>query len=271
MGVPVEKIIDAIKTLENFRFDKEVAELLGIDNKALATYKSRGELPQYYIKKFCKKYNIELSRLNYFIENIDKYNEDQNINYKNTTTQRRESEEMNIHIYEDHIQLQKDKIANLEKENLRLKESLNNKTPESSHWDDLNFHYETEVELHWTSFGVLGRTVWSVSNLKEQSEILGYSESKLKAMWDVGTKYPDMTQHPIDNILHQDSKDELKDVAKTLPTVFNAIKDMIGSHYIPTKLMYKCKDGSYIGAISYNKIDWRTQRVYSKLAFLIEE
>ena len=177
---------------------------------------------------------------------------------------------MEIGLYEDHIALQKDKIITLEKENLHLKQSLKAKTPESSHWDDLKFHYQTEVELHWTSFGVLGRTIWSVSNLKEQSEILGYSESKLKAMWDVGTKYPDMSQHPIDDILHQDSKDELQDIAKTLPTVFSAIKDMIGNHYIPTKLMYKCKDGGFVGAISYNKIEWTTQKVYSKIAFLID-
>tara|TARA_R100001463_G_scaffold66729_4_gene120379 strand:+ start:1130 stop:1927 length:798 start_codon:yes stop_codon:yes gene_type:complete len=177
---------------------------------------------------------------------------------------------MEIGLYEDHIALQKDKIITLEKENLHLKQSLKAKTPESSHWDDLKFHYQTEVELHWTSFGVLGRTIWSVSNLKEQSKILGYSESKLKAMWDVGTKYPDMSQHPIDDILHQDSKDELQDIAKTLPTVFGAIKDMIGNHYIPTKLMYRCKNGSFVGAISYNKIEWTTQKVYSKIAFLID-
>ena len=251
----IEDFITRVKELEGLRFDGEVAKLMKMDRRTLATAKLRKALPIKYIQWYCEHYGIERSQFETHIT---------------SKPQKKETEEMSIHLYEDHIQLQKDKIANLEQENLRLKESLNDKTPESSHWDDLRFHYKTEVELHWTSFGVLGRTIWSVSNLKEQSEILGYSESKLKAMWDVGTKYPDMSQHPIDDILHQDSKDELQDIAKTLPTVFKAIKDMIGSHYIPTKLMYKCKDGSYIGAISYNKIDWRTQKVYSKIAFLIE-
>ena len=178
---------------------------------------------------------------------------------------------MLIESQQNTILLQKDKIKRLEEDLVEIKNILNNATPESSHWDDLSYHYTTEVELHWKSFNLLGRTICSVSNLKEQSKILGYSESKLKDMWDIGTKYNDMSKHPIDKILHQDSKDELEDIAKTLPTVFNAIKDMIGNHYIPTKLMYKCKDGSYVGAISYNKINWRNQKVSSKIAFLIEE
>jgi len=249
-----EDFLNKIKFDQGLRFDQEVAQFMGIDKRSLAVAKARGSLPIKYINWYCEYYKIR--RVEFETHITNKQNE--------------ETEEMSIHLYEDHIQLQKDKIANLEQENLRLKESLNDKTPESSHWDDLRFHYKTEVELHWTSFGVLGRTILSVSNIKEQSKVLGYSEKELTSFWDIGTKYEDMRKHSIDTILHQDSKDELRDVAKTLPTVFSAIKDMIGNHYIPTKLMYKCKDGSYIGAISYNKIDWRTQKVYSKIAFLIE-
>lgn len=183
-----------------------------------------------------------------------------------------EDTNMETSFLKKHIMLQEKEIIRLENDISRLQKEIQSKkerqTPESVVWNDLRFHYKTEVELHWTSFGVLGRTIWSVSNLKEQSEILGYSESKLKVMWDVGTKYPDMSQHPIDSILHQDCRDELQDIAKTLPAIFSAIKDMIGNHYIPTKLMFKCKDGSYVGAISYNKVDWRNQKVYSKIAFI---
>ena len=46
---------------------------------------------------------------------------------------------------------------------------------------------------------------------------------------------------------------------------------MIGSHYIPTKLMYKCKNNALVGAISYNKVKWSEQKVFSKIAFLIDE
>lgn len=251
----IEDFITRVKELEGLRFDGEVAKLMKMDRRTLATAKLRKALPIKYIQWYCEHYGIERSQFETHIT---------------SKPQKKETDKMSIALLQDHIELQKDKIASLEKENLKLKETLKNKIPESSHWNDLRFHYKTEVELHWTSFGVLGRTIWSVSNLKEQSKILGYSESKLKDMWDVGTKYKDTSKHPINKILHQDTKDELENIAKTLPAVFSAIKDMIGNHYIPTKLMFKCKDGSYVGAISYNKVDWRNQKVYSKIAFLIK-
>ena len=239
---------------------EELANKLGVSAMSIHTYEHSKRNPSTRVLSRLIKEYPEVEQSVYSTNKLD-----------DEPKKERKKEIVNTNIYEDHIALQKDKIINLEKENLRLKESLNHKTPESSHWDDLKFHYQTEVELHWISFGVLGRTILSVNNLRTQSEILGYSERQLKAMWDVGTKYPDMSKHPIDGILHQDSKDELQNIAKTLPTVFGAIKDMIGNHYIPTKLMYKCKDGGFVGAISYNKIDWRSQRVHSKIAFLIEE
>jgi len=169
------------------------------------------------------------------------------------------------------IDLQKDKIQTLEKENCKLQETLQGKTPESSHWDDLSYHYKAEVDLHFSGFGVIGRTINSVSDIDKQSEVLGYSEKELNALWDVGVKHKEMSKHPINKILHKSTTNELDTIGKTLPTVFNAIKDMIGNHYIPTRLMYICKDGSHIGAISYNKIDWKNQKVYSKIAFLIKD
>jgi len=252
----IDNFISKIKKVEGLRFDHEVADLIGIDKRSLATTKVRGTLPIKYIQWYCEHYGIERSQFETHIT---------------SKPQKKETEEMSINLYEDHIALQKDKIVNLEKENLRLKQSLIDKTPESSHWDDLSFHYTTEVTLHFSGFGVLGRTINKVTDISKQAEILGYSENKLVQLWDIGTKHKDMNDHPINILLHKNTTDELDSIGKTLPTVFSAMKDMIGSHYIPTKLMYICKDGSLVGAISYNKIDWRNQKVYSKIAFLIEE
>jgi len=234
---------------------KEFCKVVGISTSGLAYYENGNREPSgKVLHKIRERFNLPMT---YFTNEPEPKSS--------------EGGNMKSDFYEGYIELQKKEIIRLEIDNNELRKTLEQKTPESSHWDDLSYHYTTEVELHWTSFKLLGRTICSVSNLKEQSKILGYSESKLKDMWDVGTKYNDMSKHPIDTILHQDSKDELQDIAKTLPTVFSAIKDMIGNHYIPTKLMYKCKDGSFVGAISYNKIDWRNQKVSSKIAFLITE
>ncbi len=114
----VDKIINAIKDIENYRFDKEVAELLDLDNKALATYKSRGELPQYYIKFFCKRYGVELKNLDAFLGNIDKYNKNISENKQSGSVKHEEKEEKMDYIVEaqkETIKLQKEKIAELEK------------------------------------------------------------------------------------------------------------------------------------------------------------
>lgn len=113
----VDKIINAIKDIENYRFDKEVAELLDMDNKALATYKSRGELPQYYIKFFCKRYGIELKNLDVFLNNIDKYNK--NIireKHGGGAEHKKKEKEMNyiVEAQKETIKLQKEKIKMLE-------------------------------------------------------------------------------------------------------------------------------------------------------------
>jgi len=114
----VDKIIDAIKDIENYRFDKEVAELFDMDNKALATYKSRGELPQYYIKFFCKRYGVELKNIDTFLGNIDKYNKNIIGNKQSGSVKHKGKEKKMDYIVEaqqETIKLQKEKIEQLEK------------------------------------------------------------------------------------------------------------------------------------------------------------
>ena len=55
----IDDFINKIKLLEGFRFDKEVAILLDIDSRNLATYKSRNELPNKWITWYCDRYGIK--------------------------------------------------------------------------------------------------------------------------------------------------------------------------------------------------------------------
>lgn len=253
----VNYIINKIKLEQEIYSDADLAELFKVSPSAVSNWKQREKMPLSIIQRYCKENNFL----------VDSYLNKKSFLNTTSTIEETSDEEDNMD-YQYVVQLQKEKIEILEN---KLKSFMKVKTPESTHWDELAYHFQTEVELHFSGFGILGRTVKSVDNIKTQSRILGYSVQKLKELWDVGVRYENMESHKINLILHKETEKELRDVAKTLPTVFNTVKDMIGSHYIPTKLMYKCKNNSFVGAISYNKVKWLEQKVISKIAFLIDE
>jgi len=56
--------INKIKLLEGFRFDNEVAILLNIDSRNLASYKSKNVLPNKWITWYCERYGIQRKDFN---------------------------------------------------------------------------------------------------------------------------------------------------------------------------------------------------------------
>ena len=66
----IDDFINRIKLLEGFRFDKEVAILLDVDSRNLATYKSRNELPNKWITWYCERYGIKRKDFNNAITTI---------------------------------------------------------------------------------------------------------------------------------------------------------------------------------------------------------
>jgi hypothetical protein len=55
--------------------------------------------------------------------------------------------------------------------------------------------------------------------------------------------------------------------ANTLPVLFESLKDMIGNHYIPVPIIYIHKNKTRVPSMSYNKINWLTMNVISKIEF----
>ena len=62
----------------------------------------------------------------------------------------------------------------------------------------------------------------------------------------------------------------MKREAIRLPSVLDAVKSIVGDHYIPFGVTWIKKDGSLLHSISYNKVHWRTKKIYSKVEFLSE-
>ena len=171
-----------------------------------------------------------------------------------------------VHAQKETIDLQKEKI-----EQLKKKVEHHQSTPvQQSIWTNLDYDYECEVKLTFENF-TMGRTILSITNKEIQSKVLGYSVSEIEKLWDIGTLYKKSNQHPIDSILHKSTIKNIAKQIKSLPTLFESLKNMMGNHYIPQPLTYVCKDKSFVNAIVYNKVNWKEKTVSSKIKFLLND
>ena len=164
-------------------------------------------------------------------------------------------------------------IAYQEAEIQQLKERVerHKSTPiQESVWSNLDYDFACEVKLTFNNFK-MGRTILSINNKEAQSKILGYSVIELEKLWEIGTHYKNADKHPIDVILSSETLKGIKERIKSLPQIFEQLKNMMGNHYIPQTITYIRKDKSLINAIAYNKVDWRNKTVQAKVKFLLNE
>jgi len=181
-------------------------------------------------------------------------------------TTKQKSGELNMNQQNMLIEYQQKEIAEL-KERVAKHKS----TPiQSTVWDSLEYDYGVKLSLKFKNFK-MGRTILEVGNKERISEVLGYSIQEIDGFWDIGTLYTNFKSHPVDAILSKETKKEIDKQILSLPNIFEALKDMMGSHYIPQPITYICKDKSFIHSIAYNKVDWKNKIVESKVQFLFDE
>ena len=164
------------------------------------------------------------------------------------------------------IELQKDKIDNQKQEITELKELLNGKQAESTHWDTLEYDFQAHVKISRDN-GMLGRKITYIDTLTPFMDILGYTKEETAALWSVGTLYSTLAEHPIDTIIEKQTQIEMRKIANSLPVIFDSLKHMIGHHYIPFACAYIAKNGTIVPAITYNKIIWLQLEIKSKVKF----
>ena len=164
------------------------------------------------------------------------------------------------------IDLQKEKIERLEQDLMRHKS-----TPiQETLWNQLEFDFQCEVKLTFEYF-TMGRNILSITNAELQSKILGYSVNELEKLWDIGTHYKNSEKHPINKLLNNHTLKGIQERIKSLPQIFEQLKNMMGNHYIPQPLTYVCKDKSLVNAIAYNKVNWKEKTVSTKVKFLLND
>jgi hypothetical protein len=163
------------------------------------------------------------------------------------------------------IELQKEKIKKLEAD---VKKHRTNPV-QSTHWDSLEYDFLVKVELSFKGLKI-GRKIVEVENINILCQILGYSNKEMSDFFSIGTHYNDFDKHPIDTIITKESINVLDQKNKTLPLLFNQLKDMVGNHYIPIPISYIAKDNTIVHTISYNKVNWLKKTVESKVQILKE-
>jgi len=172
---------------------------------------------------------------------------------------------MDTQILYDQIALQKEKIEGLEND---LKQ--HRAAPfQKSQWDDLSFHIYSAVELTFKGLAVEGRKMTDLQGKNNIEKYMGYNSDEIDDLWRIGEFYEKFSEHPIDTILSKKSADDLMKKHTSLPYIFESLKYMIGSHYIPMPISFICKDKSILHSICYNKVDWRNKRVFSKTEFIL--
>jgi len=190
-------------------------------------------------------------------------------NAEDKTNQFNKGGKMEQKILYEHIELLRDKVAQKTEEIGHLKELVNKKQVESNHWEVLDYDFICNLTLYRDGYK-FGRVINKVTDLELQAKKLGYSVEKMKFFWDVGVKHTKLESHPIDTIIDTETHNQIQKNISTMPLIFDAMKSVVGNHYIPQPIIYKHKNGTTVGAISYNKIEWMSLKVIAKVKFLTE-
>tara|TARA_B000000475_G_scaffold249923_1_gene225895 strand:+ start:428 stop:1138 length:711 start_codon:yes stop_codon:yes gene_type:complete len=151
----ISELIEVIKKREGLRFDSEVATYMGIDRKSLAVAKSRKVIPISYINWYCKHYDIQRQKFEGHLKG------------SGTETESEESVEYTIIAQRETIELQKEKIIQLEKELKRKddnKKIINSKP--AYHFKTVStYKAETDSWLDTKIFGDFSMTGYSYDEI----------------------------------------------------------------------------------------------------------
>ena len=256
MGI-VGDFINNIKSREGLKFDGQVADLLGIDRRILANWKSRDSLPTSYQKWYCDRYKVEIKD---FQKEIKLTNTDIQLKGENS-----------MEIQADYvIELQKDKIKQQAQEIEILQSYLNNHPIEKIQWNDINPHMESIVLVrNVLSFKKMERKMTIDKSGVKLEKLLGLPKGH--NYFDDSKWYP-MDEHPIDEIIDNKSLEELKKISNTLPSLFESFKFIVGDHYMSFPVIYSYKDKRVITQCSI-MLEWRSspKKILTKTVFINPE
>ena len=200
-----------------------------ISRKSLTNWK-KGKLPT----------TKSLNKLTKFYNN--------SISVQNETSQIKLGNDGNID--KDYVlKLQQERIEALEKESAKI-------NAESLMWDSVPYDFEHKLKIKWhiSNPFKLQRAYVELTNMELCSNILGYTEEELQDFYQPHKFYL-MNEHPVDNILSEKSKSELKETTKKTYGIVNKLRMLGSKHFIPMSLSFKHKEGHNIPAFSFIRVN----------------
>ena len=147
------------------------------------------------------------------------------------------------------LKLQQEKIEALEKESAKI-------NAEEIMWDSVPYDFEHKLQIKWhiSNPFKLQRAYIELSNIKLCSKKLGYTEEELQEFYQPHKFYL-MNEHPVDNILSEKSKSELKETTKKTYGIVNKLRMLGSKHFIPMSLSFKHKKGHSVPASSFIRVN----------------
>ena len=165
------------------------------------------------------------------------------------------------------IDLQKDKIKQQEKELTLYKDFIDRQPLQKLQFDQIQEDMSSTVEV---------RNVFSLKPMERKMNI-GKGAEKLEVLLGLpkGHNFFAMNEwhgfdsHPIDAIMAKDTLKELKAITKTLPSLFESLKFVVGNHYMSFPVVYEYKNNR-VKTMCSILLDWTSspKRILTKTVVL---
>lgn len=263
----IHDLILSVKNKEGFKFDGEVAKLIGIDPRELATHKSRNNLPRKLRIWYCSHYDIELKNL------------EMEIRLTRTDIQLKGEHEMDAHYV---IELQKDKIEHLQYKLNKLSKLLDEqKATKKDDWLDIEYDVKTR-NIYNKSF--LKMTEYEMIKYSDFFKKLGYNDNEIEKEYELHKKNLLDVHRDVDDYgivvkkwIHSNKKIStwatIDKNGKEIPlTLWLDISKSLGKTIVTydSSITYIKKDGSHLNAHIYCCWDLVRMTGEAKIKFLSE-
>jgi hypothetical protein len=256
----VKDFINKVKLKEGFRFDREVAELVGVDKHTLANAKLRNKLPEAYVIWYCKKYNITIEEFDNEISII------------------KDNKKKDNKMYEFALELAQDKILIQQEEINKLKSIIDKKLNQNQPlWNDIQFDVRTTQTYKKGRYDTFEK--YEMVHYQDFYKHLGYNKSEAEKYWKMQHKFmtSDVNERgynpnfiePMGFVMKLDKTDKaIMDPKETQSHFEVAIKNNIVSQLQIYNACYIKKDGSEANAIVSVLFDFTIRSSKSKIKFL---
>ena len=256
----LDKTIYRLYSYYNVYTDTAVSEKLNISRSAISQWRYKGVIP----KKILSKYDQIISGAG---EKVVIAEKPIHITKGEEPVEFRQSKDSTSLDAAYIIDLQRDKIKQQEKEIAMYKDYVDKQPLQKLQFDEITEDMSSTVFV---------RNVFTLKPMERKmgkfhnAEII---EQKLGLPKDhnyfAENQWFTFNEHPVDSIIDKNTLDELKKITRTLPSLFESLKFMVGSHYMTFPVIYEYK-GKRVRTMCYILLDWTSspKRILTKSIIL---